>query len=371
MQPDSEGFIYPRVDENACINCGICVDNCPQLVKPAIKNMLTEPLVFAAKIKDRDTLLKSSSGGVFSALAHSIIEQGGVVFGVAFDSDLVARHIYAESIEEVAPMRGSKYVQSDVDDTYQKVKTFLESGRTVLYSGCPCQVAGLRSFLQQDYANLLTVDLICHGVPSPKLFKKYLKWLESKHNCKITSYEFRNKEKAKWGNYGLKIGKANKSPVFLLPGMDPYMCGFENSTFRPVCYHCHYTSAQRMGDITIADYWGVEKYHPEFYDKDGVSLILINTNVGQKHLDYIAQQLMLLPSCFGYAADQNIHLRQPNKQPAIRNLIYAQIDSLDFAELAKQYLLPSTGQMAFVWLKSVIPKPIKNQIKRLLTVFRH
>jgi coenzyme F420-reducing hydrogenase beta subunit len=245
----------------------------------------------------------------------------------------------------------------------------------VLYSGCPCQVAGLRSFLQQDYANLLTVDLICHGVPSPKLFKKYLKWLESKHNCKITSYEFRNKEKANWGlgTRWVQCKDRQTKTIFINnPSIVSYFNAFlQNKTLRPCCYHCHYASKQRIGDITIADYWGVEKYHPEFYDRDGISLMLINTDAGQKHLDHIAQKLMLLQSCFAYAADQNIHLRQPAEQPPARDQIYAQIDHLDFAELAKQYLLPSTGQMAFIWLKSVIPKPIKNQIKRLLTVFRH
>lgn len=369
ISPDQEGFLSPVVDEAACIGCGLCVQRCPQNKDFVRTGALNEPMVYAAKLKDSDVLMKSSSGGMFSAFANYVLANGGVVYGAVFDDNMAVKHASATTLQELAAMRGSKYVQSDTGHTYAKAKAQLEAGKTVLYTGCPCQIAGLRSYLGKSYDNLITADLICHGVPSPKLFKKYIDWLGKKYKGKVVSYEFRNKGKHGWGGYGLRleVSAPNRRVVKALnPLLDPYMCGFSNSTFRHSCYSCKYTTSNRVGDITIADYWGVRKFHPEFDSTSGVSLLLISTRLGVKAFEQVANQVSVLPSTIKNASYENIHLYKSTPKPPIRDVIYTKLDTLPFDAYAKEYLSPPMVQVFKIRLKSAVPHSVKVAIKKLL-----
>lgn len=300
LKEDEEGFLYPFVDENICIGCGLCEKVCPVLHQPDTGR---KPIaVYAAKNKDEEIRRNSSSGGVFSALAERTINEGGVVFGACFDDKWEVIHAYAETSEDLEKFRGSKYVQSRIGNTYKEAEEFLKSGRPVLFSGTPCQIAGLKLFLRKEYTNLLTVDIICHGVPSPSVWRKYLKEeiarqmrkmrLPLRHpitDIKIESISFRDKTLG-WKKYSfaLIITRTNyngwKSVItFRTPNdKNPYMRGFlENIYLRPSCFTCPAKCGKSNSDITIGDFWGIEHITPEIDDNKGVNCILINTKHGE------------------------------------------------------------------------------------------
>ena len=202
MESDSEGFWYPKVDEDKCIECGLCEKVCP-IINP-IKEMDYRIIAFACKNKDNEVRKLSSSGGVFSLLCNYVISKNGVVFGAAFDKEFNVRHMFAETLEECEKFRGSKYVQSKIGDTYIEAKKFLDKGRLVLFSGTPCQISGLESFLMKKYENLIMVDIACHGVPSPLVYKNYIKLLEEKNKSHMNSLSFRDKSTG-WSKYSIKV----------------------------------------------------------------------------------------------------------------------------------------------------------------------
>ena len=284
MSADREGFLYPVVDFVKCIDCGLCEQVCPVL-RP-VKNE-TEPLVYAAVNNDESVRLQSSSGGIFTLLAESVLDRGGIVFGACFDQNWNVVHDYTETKEGLAKFRGSKYVQSHVGNCFIQVKTFLDSGREVLFSGTPCQVAGLKNYLRKPYSNLFTVDLVCHGVPSPEVWKKYLQETVSRaYGIKkkkvvnfgdyISDISFRAKDKG-WKNFTVKIifrnGKIEMMPFF----ENPYMKAFlSNLSLRPSCYACPVKLHHVQSDISLADFWGVNEINPELDDDKGCGLVLIN-----------------------------------------------------------------------------------------------
>lgn len=206
IEYDNEGFLYPTISKEKCINCGLCIRSCPASKAVVTKSNLNNPVVYAAWNKVNNILNESSSGGVFSAIASYILKNNGVVFGCSLEDNLVAKHIGIRNEVELYKLRGSKYVQSDTQDTFKQVRNILKEGKQVFYTGTPCQIAGLKSFLARPYDNLITADLICHGVPSPKVFKEYLNMLEKKHGGKVVYFKFRDKEKYGWEGYGFKYG---------------------------------------------------------------------------------------------------------------------------------------------------------------------
>lgn len=279
MERDEMGFAYPKVDADVCINCGRCETVCP-ILSPAKEN---NPLsVKGAKNRDESVRRTSSSGGTFFELAKEIISRGGIVYGCALDSELVARHIGVETVEDLSALKGSKYVQSNVGATYREVKKYLMSGREVLYSGTPCQIAGLKNYLGKDYDNLLLVDVLCHGVPSPGVFEDYLAYLGEKFGAKPVSVNFRNKEKS-WKRLYFEAKFDNGKRYFTFCGYDRYMSMFLNNiSLRPSCYDCRFTTVNRQGDITLGDFWGIGRKYPERDDDKGISLIIVNSEKGEK-----------------------------------------------------------------------------------------
>lgn len=296
FQEDSEGFLYPLVNKEICIDCGLCEKVCPVINQAQEK----EPLkVLAAKNPNEDIRLKSSSGGIFTQIAEKIIEEGGVVFGAKFNDSWEVVHDFTQNIEGLSNFRGSKYVQSIIGNNYIKVEEFLKEGRKVLFSGTPCQVAGLRLFIRKEYQNLLMVDIVCHGVPSPLVWRRYLKeevasiatensvFTAYKPN-KIEDIQFRDKVKG-WKKFSFTLKQyatqgAEKNTVLLSETLDKniFMQGFLKDLYlRPSCHSCPSKSLKSGSDITLADYWGVQSILSQFDDDKGVSLILLNTAKGE------------------------------------------------------------------------------------------
>lgn len=252
MVENEQGFIEPRIDEKKCINCGLCKNKCP-----SINSIKTEKIkeTYAATSKNNETVLKSSSGGIFSEIANYVIENNGCVFGAAFDENLQVEHIFIEKKEEIIKLSGSKYIQSNTGTTYKAAKKELEKGRSVLYTGTPCQIAGLKSFLGKEYPSLITVDLICHGVPSQNFFNKYIEYISK--GKKITNYNFRHKEKNDTNCMILTYKLNNKIIKIKNPFVDSYYYAFLNGyIYRDNCYQCKYANCNRIGDITIRRFLG-------------------------------------------------------------------------------------------------------------------
>ena len=294
MKDDFRGFQYPVIDEEKCINCGLCKKVCPFNEKDNSKKNMEESEIFAVKVKDKEIRMKSSSGGMFSVLANYTLENKGVVYGVGFDSDFNVKHLRVKNKEDLNKIRGSKYVQSELGNTFKEIKKDLEKNLLVLFSGTPCQVAGLNSFLRKDYKNLMTVDLICHGVPSKIIWRGFVKSLEKKNKSKLKRFYFRNKERGWREGYNLAIfenGKKLVNDYFLNSYIHLFLY---NYSIRESCFNCVFKGYNRVGDFTLGDFWGIEKNHQAFDDNKGVSLVFLNTkkakNVFEKvklNLDYV------------------------------------------------------------------------------------
>ncbi|MCK9181583.1 MAG: Coenzyme F420 hydrogenase/dehydrogenase, beta subunit C-terminal domain [Fibrobacteraceae bacterium] len=363
MQENEEGFRYPVVDESRCVNCGLCVSRCPWIEKPAIRIKLDKSIAYAARIKDDSILKRSSSGGVFSALALLALKNGGVVCGCAFDDKLIAKHIFVTDEKELARLRGSKYVASDTNTVYKETQTFLKQGRFVLFSGTPCQIAGLIKFLNKDYENLLTVEILCHGTPSQKLFGKYIDWLSEKRGKSILEYRFRDKSKG-WGY----LARTEDFPI--QADVDPYYASFlRGKTYRYSCYACHYANINRCADITLGDFWGVEVFHPDFYSSKGASCVLLNTENALAFWAKVKEYLEYVDSGVEKISMRNYNLVKPTIMPKCRKFIYNGIDYLSFEEYASKIKLRG-NEYLFALIKNHIPKCIRIRLNRVRFFFK-
>ncbi|MBP3655295.1 MAG: Coenzyme F420 hydrogenase/dehydrogenase, beta subunit C-terminal domain [Clostridia bacterium] len=293
MKADEEGFLYPSVDPALCISCDLCEKKCP-VGQPHEPH---DQKVIGAQNKDADLRRGSSSGGVFTALAKSMIAQGGVVFGAAFDEEMRVEHIGAFDEADLALMRGSKYVQSDSSEAIAHAKALLERGIPVLFSGTPCQIDGLLACVKpQHQERLLTVDFVCHGVPSPGVFASYLRELEAKYGSRVTGYTFRDKRFG-WKNFAAVATFADGQEHIGTQLEEPYLRGFlKNLYLRPSCTQCHdLRGDRRRADITMADLWGAQEACPHMDNDTGLSLLMINTPKGRKAMDACARELTVFP----------------------------------------------------------------------------
>ena len=254
MVSDEEGFWYPQVNKEKCIDCGLCEKVCPIIHKWQSDDSLTTTAMAAINLNE-EIRLKSSSGGIFTLIAEKIIDQGGVVFGAAFSDDFKSvQHICVDNIADLDKLRGSKYVQSKIGDTYKQAKEYLDSGRKVLFSGTPCQIGGLYSYLRKPYENLLTQDIICHGVPSPMVWEKYVEEHERKISSKANKVTFRNKKNG-WKAYSVFIGFENRKQYLKEHSADMYIKAFlSDICLRPSCFDCQFKGIKRHADITLTDF---------------------------------------------------------------------------------------------------------------------
>jgi len=289
LKENIEGFLYPVIDDSLCINCGLCEKTCPLNNKPLTNNIKTTGYVSYSK--DEQNRISSSSGGLFSVIANEVIKNDGIVYGAAFDNAFKVSHLEVKTKQELEKLRGSKYVQSNLGDVFSNVKRNLEKGKEVLFSGTICQIAGLKSYLRKDYDNLLTIDVLCHGVPSPKVWDKYIRYIEKTNNKKIDDIQFRNKKNG-WKNYSLMFEFIDKSRQYIKFSEDKYMKMFlRNICLRKSCYDCQFNEIDRVSDITLGDCWGIDKVIPDMDDDKGTSVMLIHTQNGKKYLNSIKKEL--------------------------------------------------------------------------------
>lgn len=287
MHEDAEGFRYPKVEKSKCIDCGLCTKVCP--IQQG--NLAPKTEAFFAAMHEQEAVREaSSSGGVFSALAEQFAHQGGAIYGAAYDQTFRVHHVRTTG-RDWEKLRTSKYVQSDMGDTFALVKKDLLSGRLVLFTGTPCQVDGLKKYLTGvDTSGLLTVDLICHGAPSPKVWQDYLRLVRTKQGKEIADVNFRNKKDCGWHGSTIRMESADGEIVLDQSKSENYYFKLfsGNLIIRPSCYACQYANLNRVGDITVGDYWGVEDFHPEMDDDKGLSLVMPNTQRGRAALKQIS-----------------------------------------------------------------------------------
>ena len=284
---DNEGFSYPIVDKDKCVDCGLCNKACPVENSDSVNqhNDAFSPRVFAAYHKDEEIRFTSTSGGAFWGLAESWINNGGYVAGAIFTRDFKVRHIVTNNYDELLKIKGSKYCQSDARGMFRRIKELLVQGQKVMATGLPCQMAGLRQYLRKDYDNLIIVDIICHSVPSPLLFEKYVEYLEKKYDGKMIMYHPKNKELGGWHHFSFKAYFDNGKIYH--QNNDLYTSIAFSSNYimsRMSCYECHFKHFPQPSDLTIGDLWGIENIDPSYDSPKGVSKIVVNN---QRGLDYL------------------------------------------------------------------------------------
>lgn len=300
MVEDDEGFLYPQIDHDECIDCGMCKKVCPVSTTP---NFSASPAFYSCKNKDEGIRMRSSSGGVFFSLAKYILSQNGVAFGAAFDENMELKHTGVTNIIDLSKLMGSKYLQSNLAKVFAEVKTHLCNNQLVLFSGTPCQIAGLKSFLQEDYESLYLIDLVCHGVSSPKVFMEYIRAINTKHKTTVIETSFRDKRFG-WENLILNLRFQNGREVCLKDSA--YYNGFLSNLFlRPSCHDCGFKDFRSGSDMTIGDFWGIKDFDPHFYDEKGVSLVIVKTNKGAELFSKISEDLHIIPSNFEDATRGN------------------------------------------------------------------
>ena len=360
MLEDEEGFLYPHVDTSLCIDCGLCEKVCPVINQ----NDSRQPLnVYAAINTNEEIRLQSSSGGIFTILAEKVIENGGVIFGAKWDkSSWIVVHDYTETLEGIAAFRSSKYLQSRIADTFVKVEYFLKQGRQVLFSGTPCQIAGLNHFLRKNYDNLVTCEIFCHSVPSPKVWQLYLREQLSNLNWKysdISHIGFRDK-KTGWRDYHIAIMNKNGSLFDTPASINPYMRGFLAGLYdRPSCHACPAKKLKSGSDLTIGDFWGIQNVLPEIDDNKGTSAVLVNTTKGRNFLNLISA---CIHEChYDLVIKYNPALEKCCRENSKRNLFFLS-DNITF--LKKIKLL--TKETLFFRLK----KKLRYCIRILFNLYR-
>lgn len=317
MQADEEGFLYPNIDAKTCVDCGICERACP-IKFPVTISECTE--VYACYRKDFEKRLRSASGGIFAVLAEEIIAQGGKVFGAAFDENFCVYHRMATDEESLSCLLGSKYVQSEMQNTFAQVQAVLASGDKVLFSGTPCQVQGLKRYLGKMHDDLITVDLICHGVSSPQVWKDYLHEISGEK--RIISFIPRDKSDG-ISNAPLVFRFDDGSILKERYSDNVFIRGFSRNLYlRPSCYACSFKGIERCSDITLGDFWGLEKYSPEFGDHFGISCALLHTDMGRELFSHVKEKLFFEPALATQIVPANPNLVTPVEQTDKRKAFF-------------------------------------------------
>lgn len=333
---DEGKFLYPKINYDYCNNCNLCERVCPVISKCNENNYIGKAL--ACINKDEKIRMQSSSGGIFSLIAEHIIKNNGIVFGVSLNDELEVVHTYAENVEDLKKFRGSKYVQSNIDKTYSIVKKFLDEGRKVLFTGTPCQVEGLYSFLRKEYLNLYTQDIICHGVPAPQLLEKYIQYKEKDNQGKINKVSFRDKENLGWSNFQLKIDYETKNEC-MSHDEDPFMQLFlRDIALRKTCYDCNFKRENRISDITLADFWGINNVLPEMNDEKGISAVMINSEKGMELFENIKEKIIYKETTKKEIQKYNPNFVKSAKKFDRREEFFKDLENKDFEYLIEKYL---------------------------------
>lgn len=367
FEEDYEGFLYPVVEEKKCVNCALCVKHCPILSDVDTEDYKQKS--YAVWLNDTLLLAKSSSGGAFTGFAEHILDLNGIVFGAAFDGNLQVNQICVHDKQGLCLLKGSKYVSSNTQKTFLEVKDYLETGIKVLYSGTPCQIAGLKAFLGKEYENLYTIDLICHGVPSQKLFDKYISWLGMKYKEKIIYYGFRDKDIGGWSCGGKAKTKTKTKTINA--SFDPYYASFLRcETYRESCYSCKFATMQRVSDITIGDYFEGKDFYPQLTGINGVSLCIINTKKGQELFEENINKFSSIPVSKEHYVGIKGNLLKPSPRPKTREDIYSGINELPVDLFFKRFVYTKIMFRCTYYAKKIIKKVIPNFIVKKIQNFR-
>lgn len=339
---DNEGFLYPQVNFDRCIDCHLCEKVCPIIHADEIKkNDFELPVCYAAQVKKLDSLFNSTSGSAFATLAEKMYKMGGYVGGAIFNEDYSVSQFISGNKDDLENLRNSKYVQSDSQGFFKQVRDLLIAGEKVLVCGLPCQMAGLKSFLRKDYENLIIVDLICLGINSPKILRGYLDYMEAKHQSKIIYYKAKNKELG-WRQLTTKLVFANGDVEYDKRDTNYFTQGFigTHAFARPSCYDCKYKGFPRVADITIGDFWGAEKFIGKEYDHDlGTSIILVNSRKGLSFYESVKSNFKQVEVPLSEVIKGNQALIKPLSKPSIdRTEFYDDLNKLPFIEFAKKYI---------------------------------
>jgi len=331
MKRDKEGFFYPVAEEATCINCDRCNRVCPAQKPLPVDDK--EPFCYAAISRQDRQRAKSSSGGVFSLLAEKVLEQGGAVYGAAMEPDLTVRHLRITHTEDLPRLMGSKYVQSRMGDCFTRVRLDLKQGRKVLFSGTGCQVQGLLGYLGRPQPDLITVDVICHGVPSEAVWRAYGKKIGAQ-----TPLSFRDKSFG-WLSFSMRFEERVTQYY-----KDPYMRLFLSDVIlRPSCYHCPAKGASRVSDLTLADFWGIQNVDPTMFDDKGTSLVLVHSAAGEQALALIRSDLLLKAESLESAFAGNPNALHSATEPKARAAFFAEFEKrqgdLDYRRAADKYCL--------------------------------
>lgn len=337
MKESYDGFLYPHIYKDLCISCRKCDKVCLVLNEKISEKKFKNRKAFAIYNIDDSVRKESSSGGLFTAVANYVIQHKGVVFGAVINENMEIVHTETESIDGIKAMRGSKYVQSRIDNIFTKVLKKLQDGKLVLFTGTPCQVNALYNFLNHDYDNLYTCDVICHGVPSPLVFNKYLKCMEDNRNRKIVKCNFRDKTFG-WKKYNIEIQYEDNNSTLTKFNEDIYMKGFLSDLYlRNSCYNCKCKADNVMSDITIGDFWGIENKYPEIDDDKGIGAVIINTIKGRKIIDLLKDNIFIKSVSLEDIIDGNSSLKKAAKKNKYRNKFFNDINNMDIVKNIHKY----------------------------------
>ena len=363
MAAGEGGFLYPSINESLCIDCGHCQTVCPALHHEtyAAKPL---PKAYAAHHLEDGALEHCSSGGIFQLLAQDILQRGGAVFGAAFDDSFQITHRQAETWEEAKEFQSSKYVQSSIGTAYQQAKSILDCGRPVLFTGTPCQISGLKLFLGKDNSNLLCQDIICHSIPSPKVWSDYLNRHAEKHHCGIKEVQFRKKE-PNWEGYHFQITFEDGS-LYNCPGSDSsYMKAFLNGLIsRPACYSCPFKGLHRASDLTLADFWGVQQVCSSAFHAKGTSLVLLHTQKAVEIFQRISTKISAQEVDPTQAVSYNQAATTPLKQPKRYQWFWSHYTGRNLEEIVNYCLRPPVTSLLKTKLYGLLYKVWK-KIKHL------
>jgi acetyltransferase-like isoleucine patch superfamily enzyme/coenzyme F420-reducing hydrogenase beta subunit len=356
---DIEGFWYPEIDKKKCTNCGLCEKICPIIHAAELKkNDLEQSICYAAEHKNIEVVFDSTSGGAFSALADIMYKEKGYVGGAVFNEDFSIKHYISNNKKDLPKLRSSKYAESDLSGFYNEIKNLLKNNEKVLVCGCPCQMAALRSFLQKGYDNLIIADFICRGITSPKVLRKYLDTFETRYGSPVVYSKAKSKEYG-WRNLTQKIVLANGKSYYETKDINNFTIGYlqTNAFCRPSCYDCQFKGFPRIADITLADYWGIEKLNKTMEKDLGTSLVMINSQKGLAYFEKVKQRLNFVQTPFDSIFQGNPALTKPLNPPLIdRKQFFEDLEKMTFLEVSSKYFRKKRIQI------------IKNQIKKILRI---
>ncbi|MBU3809001.1 MAG: Coenzyme F420 hydrogenase/dehydrogenase, beta subunit C-terminal domain [Candidatus Phocaeicola faecipullorum] len=370
MVKDEKGFLYPQIDPTKCVGCLLCEKRCP--INEPERTTNPSPTVYACWHKNMDIRLKSSSGGVFSAIAEYILKNDGIVWGAAYSKDLILTYQYVENIKDLDKLRRSKYVQAEVNDSFKLIKEQLKAGRKVLFTGTSCHIRGLYSYLPKKLQeNLVTIDFICHGVPSPSVFRKYVNWLEKKYNDKLVDFNFRDKQYG-WDNGVLTIGYfQHKGKKIFMNDENSYFYGMLHDMFiRPCCHECQSNGLQRESDFTIADFWGIgrkNKFEHEHERNYGISLLALNSEKAHKIYETgLKNSIVSVQRSQQEAYEGNWNYRFSAKRNSKTPIFWEQFQRTNNWEDLLSFFQPTFSEKCKLFIKRYGGPTIANKLRRIL-----